>query len=94
MQYNCEFPKCNYNTKYRSQIHDHHIIPQELKGSNKRYNRIYLCPTHHTKIYIPESKNGIHSIKGSDSLILIRWLSSTKGKILEYKDIKGNTFYD
>jgi len=93
-RYSCEFPKCNYSTDHRSQINYHHIVPQELKGSNKDYNRIWLCPTHHTKIYIPESARGMHSIKGSDSIILIRWLSSTKGRILEYKDIDGNNFYE
>jgi len=63
MKYNCKFPKCDYSTNHRSQINYHHIIPQELNGSHKDYNRIWLCPTHHTKIYVPESKSGIHSIK-------------------------------
>ena len=94
MKYNCEFPKCNYTTMHRSQVNYHHIVPQELNGSDKDYNRIWLCPTHHTKIYVPESKSGMHTIKGLDSIILIQWLNSTGGKVLEYNDIKGNSFYE
>ena len=92
-QYNCKFPNCDYSTNHRSQINYHHIIPRELNGSNKDFNRIWLCPTHHTKIYIPHS-NGMHSIKGSDSIILVGWLTSTGGRVLEYKDIGGTSFYE
>lgn len=82
--YNCQFPDCKYQTENRSQIVDHHIIPRELGGSNKKNNLIFLCPNHHTKIYIPEATNGIHAIKGDDSIILKGWLNSTGGKVLEY----------
>jgi hypothetical protein len=92
-QYNCKFPNCDYSTNHRSQINYHHIIPRELNGSDKDFNRIWLCPTHHTKIYIPHS-NGMHNIKGSDSIILVGWLSSTGGRVLEYKDIGGTSFYE
>jgi len=91
--YKCEFPCCNYSTLTRSQIHNHHIISKMDKGSNKIYNRIWLCPTHHTKIYIEDAIKGIHAIKGKDSIILIGWLSSTDGKILEYKDINNEIKY-
>jgi hypothetical protein len=36
----------------------------------------------------------MHSIKGSDSIILVGWLSSTGGRVLEYKDIGGTSFYE
>jgi len=90
--FGCEFPKCNYTTNHRSQVNYHHIVPLELNGSDKDYNRIWLCPTHHTKIYVPKSKSGMHTIKGQDSIVLIQWLNSTGGKVLEYNDIKGNKF--
>ena len=94
MKYNCKFPKCDYTTNHRSQINYHHIVPQELNGTDKDYNRIWLCPTHHTKIYVPESKSGIHSIKSFDSIVLIGWMSSTNGRVLEYQDTSGNNFYE
>jgi len=94
LKYNCKFPKCDYTTNHRSQINYHHIIPQELNGTDKDYNRIWLCPTHHTKIFIPKSKSGIHSIKSFDSIILIGWMSSTNGRVLEYQDTSGNNFYE
>ena len=94
MKYNWKFPKCDYTTNHRSQINYHHIVPQELNGTDKDYNRIWLCPTHHTKIYVPESKSGIHSIKSFDSIILIGWMSSTNGRVLEYQDRSGNNFYE
>jgi len=92
-KYLCEFPNCNYSTCYRTQIHDHHINPVELGGENKRCNRIFLCPNHHTKVFIPESKSGIHTVKGKDSIILKGWLQSTGGMILNYIDQDGKEQY-
>lgn len=89
MRFKCEFPNCGYETNIKSQIHKHHIVPKEIAGLNKKFNTIWLCPTHHTKIYCPESKRGIHTIKGPDSIILIGWKQSTNGKILEFIDENG-----
>ena len=80
----CEFPECKYYTLNRNQIHYHHIIPLENFRNDNENNRIWLCPTHHNFIYIPDSKNGIHSIKNDNSIILNGWKLSTIGKILEY----------
>lgn len=91
--YYCQFPNCLYHTNIRSQINYHHIVPSELNGSDKDYNRIYLCPNHHSKIYVPLAKSGIHSIKGKDSIIIIRKLSSTIGTIIEYIDINGKNCF-
>jgi hypothetical protein len=88
--YFCQFPNCKYSTDIRSQINKHHIKSVELNGSDDDYNRIYLCPNHHTKIYIPESKSGLHSFKGADSIILLRKLNSTGGTVVEYIDSNGN----
>lgn len=91
--YYCEFPNCDYSTNIRSQIHKHHIISRAQIKCNKKFNTIFLCPNCHTKIYIPEVKKGIHSKHTEDSIILIRWLMSTSGKVLEYKDINNNIHY-
>lgn len=93
MRYKCQFPGCTYETNQKSQIHNHHIVPKENNGTNKKYNLINLCPNHHSKIYIENSKHGIHSIKGDDSIILLGWKYSTSGNLLEYKDLNGNIFY-
>ena len=92
--FKCQFPKCNYTTIHRSQIQYHHIVPRELNGSDKDYNRIWLCPTCHTKVFVRESQRGIHSINGQDSIIIIQWMESTQGRVLEYQDQKGNSFYE
>ena len=91
--YKCEFPGCDYMCESRSQIQLHHIVPREFNGSDKPYNRIYLCPNCHTKVYIPGVKSGIHSIKTNDSIIINRWLSSTDGRVLEYINNNGDVDY-
>lgn len=82
--YKCEFPNCDYECSDRNQIHEHHIVPKELNGSNKRFNIIRVCPNCHARIYIPESKHGNHSIKSKNSVVLLQWLKSTDGKVLSY----------
>lgn len=93
MRYKCEFPSCDYITNYRHQIELHHIDPVELNGVDDKYNRIWLCPNHHCRIYIPKSKSGKHSIKTEDSIILNRKFQSTAGIILEYIDVDGKIDY-
>ncbi|MCK9428956.1 MAG: HNH endonuclease [Candidatus Omnitrophica bacterium] len=88
--YYCEYPNCNYKTDIRSKINYHHIIPKSKFGSNKKFNRIFLCPNHHVCIYIPEELKGIHSKFNSNSIIILGWKLSTEGKILEYKLINSN----
>jgi len=91
--YRCEFPGCDYVCEGRSQIHEHHIIPKKLNGSNKKSNKIYVCPNCHTRIYVPGMRNGIHSIKNKDSIIINGWLGSTNGRVLEYINSSGNIDY-
>ena len=93
LKYICEFPDCEYSTHHRTQIHHHHIIPVERGGENKRRNRIFLCPNHHTKIFIPEATAGIHAVQGEDSIVLKGWLQSTAGLILNYIDQDGDEQY-
>lgn len=90
--YYCQFPNCLYFTNIRSQINYHHIIPSELNGSDKDYNRIYLCPNHHSKVYVPLAKSGIHCVKGKDSIVILGKLSSTIGSIIECVDM-NNVYY-
>ena len=93
MMYKCEFPGCVYKTIHRSRIHFHHIIPREFGGNNMNHNLISVCPNCHSRIYIPESSTGIHSVCGNDSVIIERWMKSTGGKVLEYIDSGGNLCY-
>lgn len=85
----CEIPYCSYSTENRNKINYHHIIPKELKGNNKKYNRIYLCPNHHDLVYVHGSKIGNHSIKSKDSIIILEWFSSTDGRIFRFVDVDG-----
>lgn len=84
MLYRCQIPNCGFSTEVRTQIHNHHITPREHGGTNKAHNRIYLCPVHHTKIYIPSATRGMHANKGVDSIILLGWRESSRGKVLHY----------
>jgi len=78
--YYCEL--CDYKTENRNNIEYHHIVPKELEGSDKLFNRVYLCPNHHKMVYIEDSKAGIHSIRNSDSIIIRGWFKSTTGDVL------------
>lgn len=97
--YKCEFPGCNYSTEFRTQIEYHHIIPKKNGGCNKPKNRVWLCPNHHKRVYIPTELNGIHSVKNENSIIILGWVQSTEGRILEWKHIDSEeiifgTFHD
>ena len=89
-QYRCQFPNCSYETNVRTQIHEHHIKPREHLGSNHKWNKIWLCPSCHHKIYVPNSK-GIHSVKNENCVEIICWRNN--GAILEYKDSEGIKFH-
>lgn len=91
--YKCEFPDCKYVCDDRNQIHSHHIVPKELGGSDKSFNRISVCPNCHTRIYVEKSTSGMHSIRNKNSVVLKTWLLSTDGRVLEYIDEYGETKY-
>jgi predicted HNH restriction endonuclease len=91
--YNCNFPKCNYSTDHRHQIHNHHIVSKASGGNDNKVNLIMVCPNCHSNIFQADAKSGIHSIKGKSSIELIRKISSTAGLLLEYKDPSGETDY-
>ena len=92
--YHCNFPGCGYITEERTQINYHHIEQKSDGGSDRRHNRIYLCPTCHTKIYIPEAREGMHTVKGKDSIIILGWFKSTGvTRVLKYLDHNGEEQY-
>jgi hypothetical protein len=86
-------PNCDYETDTRSQICIHHIIPRELNGTDDKYNKIICCPNCHSKIFIENATAGIHSVKADNSIILMRWVQSTSGKLLEYKTMDNEIQY-
>lgn len=83
-KYKCGFPGCTYETDYRY-IHYHHIVPKSKGGSDKEYNRIWLCPNHHCRVYIPGETNGIHAVCTDESIIILGKVVSTSGVLLEYR---------
>lgn len=92
MRFKCQCPcGCEYETNIRMHIHIHHIQARSNGGKNNKSNLIYLCPNcHHSHIY-NGAKN--HDIKNQNTFQLIRFLDSTAGKCLEYKDYFGNIDY-
>jgi len=88
--YYCEL--CDFSSKNRNHIHKHHIIPKELKGCNKSFNTVIVCPRCHSMIYVEGSKSGIHSIKNDNSIIIKGWYKSTDGEILIIESL-GNEKY-
>ena len=66
--YYCQL--CSYRTENRNQIEYHHIIPKENNGEDGQRNQVFLCPNCHKKVYIENSRAGIHSIKNNNSIII------------------------
>lgn len=89
--YKCHFPNCDYQTELKSKIDLHHVVPKELNPKSRI--TIELCKTHHSYIYVPNSKYGQHSIKTDLSLEILGIYNSTDGKGIHYKDAKGKQFY-
>lgn len=87
----CYFPNCEYETESRSKIDHHHIIPREIDKSSKV--TLPLCKTHHALIYVPNAKSGQHSIKTTDSIIILGKYKSTQGYGIHYETEKGTRFY-
>jgi hypothetical protein len=93
MIYECQFPYCTYKTKNRSEIEEHHIIPRCHNGDDRPSNKIYLCPNHHSKIYVPDMTTGIHTTNGKDNIQIMGYVMSTKGRLLEYKTYDNITHF-
>lgn len=90
----CKFPGCSFKTTVRSLIDDHHIIPRSMPGSsNKKNNRIFLCPEHHRCIYVPGASSGQHSVKHKDSIIIVDRRKSTQGEVLLFQKVSDEQTY-
>ena len=89
--YYCEL--CNYITESRSKINYHHIVPSELGGIDGDQNRVYICPNCHNLVYVKESKQGIHSIRCKNSVVIKGWKLSTEGKVLQYINSSGEEIF-
>ena len=85
--YKCQMPGCDYICEDKSQINFHHIIPKELGGNNRVSNLIELCPNCHARVFVPDATSGNHSIRHSNSVILVSKLLSTSGMVISYIDI-------
>ena len=91
-KYQCQCPcGCNFETNIRQHIHIHHIKAKSSGGNNQKNNLIYLCPNCHLQHIYSGAKN--HNIKNENTYELIRFLDSTAGTCLEYKDFFGNIDY-
>lgn len=88
-EHRCEFPGCAVVEGSRSALDLHHIVPVCMGGTNAGANRIYLCPSHHRKVFVPECPSGHHSISHMDSIVIVGYLASSDGKVLHYKDPAG-----
>ena len=91
--YQCMFPGCDYQVKDREKIDNHHIVPKELGGSDKHFNRILLCPVHHRCVYVPSAKVGLHSFKREGAIIIQGYMKSTAGKGLIYTNCDDGKEY-
>lgn len=54
-------------------------------GPNDEWNRANLCTKCHARVFVEDSKSGIHSIPSSNQIILNRWFATTDGRCLVYK---------
>ena len=81
MKYKCKI--CGFETDIKSQIHFHHIIPRQAKGSNSKWNLVTLCARCHPLIYSPLATKGIHSIKHPQSIQIVAWRQSSAGLLLQ-----------
>lgn len=92
MRYKCQCPcGCNYQTNIKQHIHKHHIQAKSKGGANDNNNLIYLCPNCHYSHIFNNTQN--HNIKNEHTYQLIRFLISSAGRCLEYKDFFGNIDY-
>ncbi len=85
--YRCQMPFCDYVCDSKSQIDEHHIIPSSMGGSNNGSNIIQLCPNCHARIYVEGISSGRHSVRNTNSIVLLGKVYSTGGHLIEYRFI-------
>lgn len=54
---------------------------------------MWVCPDHHRMIYVPGMKAGHHAIEHGESIVVLGWRESTKGKALYYKSCSEEKSY-
>ena len=87
----CEFPGCTFTSEYDNDLQYHHIIPQELNGSNDKFNLLHVCQHCHNKIYVRDShKCSKHYKLRNDSIICHKICLATSGYVLEYSSLNDN----
>ena len=91
--FKCNFPGCKYETNHRSKIDYHHINPKEIDSSPSNKITIPLCKTHHSLIFHPGVKYGMHSINTENSLKILGLFKSTDGNAILYENYEGKQFF-
>lgn len=81
MKYECAI--CGYSSDDRSRVHEHHIQPKAAGGTEDMWNKVVLCPNCHTKVYVPGTLHGMHSIPRKDSIVINCWRNDHS--LLEWK---------
>jgi len=89
----CGFPLCGKSHFSTKTVDLHHIVPVSMGGEDSLYNRIYLCPECHRRIYVPGIASGIHKTKKQGSVQLFRYIPTNKGKALLYRDVTEGAPY-
>lgn len=85
MIHRCEFPGCDFESKYSRDLHKHHIKPKELGGSNKKLNLLKVCDRCHNRIHVPDSHIcSRHNVVRDDSIIINGINFSTAGWVMFY----------
>lgn len=95
IEYKCHWPGCQHKTTERSEIELHHIIPRELGPRLNCHVKLSFCATHHRMIFHPESKNGHHSIKTPNKLMILNiYPTAPEGYAVEYENMRGMKFFE
>lgn len=89
----CGFPLCGKSHFSAGVVDLHHIVPVSMGGEDASYNRVYLCPECHRRVYVPGIASGIHKTKKPDSVELIRYYLTTEGRALLYREAKEGAPY-
>lgn len=89
----CGFPGCRKVAHSRSLMDLHHILPMCMEGTDAPWNRMWVCPDHHRKIFVPGCQYGHHALKHIDSIVVVGYLNSSVGRVLQYIDCDGKERY-
>lgn len=54
---------------------------------------MWLCPTHHRHIFVPDAKIGVHTMKSRGSIVVHGFVNSTVGPVLHFTDCDDDQEY-